>query len=344
MTNPPPNLPPPGWYQDPEGHPGLRWWDGSTWTQDRTAAAVHEAPGNNLRDVGDWLSFTFRVVKERAGHLFTLVVALSLPVGLLVSFAVWRIFRQISFDLDTNNADFDFNGPSALEWMFGGAVLVASLVFSMALYGAMQRQTMAAVLERPEPWSKSLTEGLAKAPKLLGNYFLLVLAAMALVIAISVLTAVVPFLGILGFIGLFFMLFVAIARLFLFMPSATCSPAGTPTIKTTLALSKNYAMPMLGRALLLFLILIGISVAGSVITGPFSAGVAEIDPNSTRFNFVDLFGDNYAQFALVQVLSSLINGIGIAVIAAGTSVVYKDRDGPLDPAIGLDPQPVGFGQ
>lgn len=24
---------PPGWYQDPYGRPGLRWWDGREWTQ-----------------------------------------------------------------------------------------------------------------------------------------------------------------------------------------------------------------------------------------------------------------------------------------------------------------------
>jgi hypothetical protein len=30
-------LPPPGWYQDPSG-PGLRWWDGTRWTEHHQAA------------------------------------------------------------------------------------------------------------------------------------------------------------------------------------------------------------------------------------------------------------------------------------------------------------------
>ena len=57
------------------------------------------APGNDLRDVGDWLNVTFRIVKERAGHLFTLVVALSLPVGLIVSYALWRVFRDMNLTI-----------------------------------------------------------------------------------------------------------------------------------------------------------------------------------------------------------------------------------------------------
>ena len=36
MTMPPydeePELPPPGWYRDPDGMAAQRWWDGSRWT------------------------------------------------------------------------------------------------------------------------------------------------------------------------------------------------------------------------------------------------------------------------------------------------------------------------
>lgn len=46
---PPPQMPPPGWYANPEGL-GLRWWDGAHWTQYRhqevTDRADESAPAD----------------------------------------------------------------------------------------------------------------------------------------------------------------------------------------------------------------------------------------------------------------------------------------------------------
>ncbi|WP_040337416.1 phospholipid scramblase-related protein [Candidatus Blastococcus massiliensis] len=41
MTQPPP---PPGWYPDPAGTPGTRWWDGQGWTEHVQQAAPPAAP------------------------------------------------------------------------------------------------------------------------------------------------------------------------------------------------------------------------------------------------------------------------------------------------------------
>ena len=36
-------LPAPGWYQDPSG-PGLRWWDGTRWTEHHQPAVAPPPP------------------------------------------------------------------------------------------------------------------------------------------------------------------------------------------------------------------------------------------------------------------------------------------------------------
>ncbi len=41
MTQPPP---PAGWYPDPAGTPGTRWWDGRTWTEHVQQAAPPPPP------------------------------------------------------------------------------------------------------------------------------------------------------------------------------------------------------------------------------------------------------------------------------------------------------------
>jgi|GEM_PF-2548252 len=33
-------LPPPGWYVDPDGEQGQRWWDGARWTEHRNGSPV----------------------------------------------------------------------------------------------------------------------------------------------------------------------------------------------------------------------------------------------------------------------------------------------------------------
>jgi uncharacterized protein DUF2510 len=38
-----PSPPPPGWYQDPTA-PGLRWWDGTRWTEHQQPAVALPPP------------------------------------------------------------------------------------------------------------------------------------------------------------------------------------------------------------------------------------------------------------------------------------------------------------
>src|SRR4051794_36448068 len=48
MTAPPPP-PLPGWYPDPSGEPGMRYWDG-TWTDQRAPSLVPPPPHEAVRE------------------------------------------------------------------------------------------------------------------------------------------------------------------------------------------------------------------------------------------------------------------------------------------------------
>ncbi|MFT3887032.1 MAG: DUF4328 domain-containing protein [Arachnia sp.] len=55
MTTP---LPPAGWYASPDGSPGLRWWDGARWTDDRRPIADAPPPPtapNRLPRLSVWV-------------------------------------------------------------------------------------------------------------------------------------------------------------------------------------------------------------------------------------------------------------------------------------------------
>ncbi len=45
--------PEPGWYPDPSGPPGLRWWNGVSWSDATHAMPRGEAPGSDAGDVGN---------------------------------------------------------------------------------------------------------------------------------------------------------------------------------------------------------------------------------------------------------------------------------------------------
>jgi len=46
---------PPGWYPDPSGAPGMRWWDGQNWAAGRQSSAWHSPP-HSWRSSGEIIS------------------------------------------------------------------------------------------------------------------------------------------------------------------------------------------------------------------------------------------------------------------------------------------------
>lgn len=86
-----PALPPPGWYADPAGTSGSRWWDGDAWTGHvRTQAPADDPPplpdgiGTGRQDRGSTLPLAF----SGRSRLTALVMFGGLVVGLVATAAV----------------------------------------------------------------------------------------------------------------------------------------------------------------------------------------------------------------------------------------------------------------
>lgn len=85
------NEPQPGWYPDPAGSAGLRWWDGERWTDDTHAAGQpasgHAAPGTAVataRPVAARPAAAPAAGRADAANPRHPALAVALIVGLLV--------------------------------------------------------------------------------------------------------------------------------------------------------------------------------------------------------------------------------------------------------------------
>lgn len=84
MSDTPP-MPPPGWYADPSGEHGARWWDGARWTDHvRGDPPADDPPPVPAHLAGDGLPLATSTGGRRVG----LILAAILTVGLIATIVV----------------------------------------------------------------------------------------------------------------------------------------------------------------------------------------------------------------------------------------------------------------
>lgn len=83
---PDPSLPPPGWYGDPAGSAGSRWWDGAAWTDHVRSAP----PGDDPPPLPEGVAAASSVPRSPAGRgrRTTLVAVAILVLGLVAAAVV----------------------------------------------------------------------------------------------------------------------------------------------------------------------------------------------------------------------------------------------------------------
>ncbi len=152
---------PPGWYPDPAGGPGQRWWDGYAWT-DSTVLPQHpppppwagaSPPQGPASEVAPWAVATQRLSTYNAGSVVDAElrlrnvgrVAVAVPAACnIVNLVIWRVneSRYLAYgdqlrltwdDAQRNITPPTYHGPSLVT----PAGLLVSLAYVVALIVAL---------------------------------------------------------------------------------------------------------------------------------------------------------------------------------------------------------------
>ena len=127
MATPPAGSgPPPGWYADPHGGGGQRYWDGERWTEHSTAPAV--APGAAL-------------TSDREARNWALAAHLSALAGIVVGGLIWLgplVVYLVKKDAhpyirEQAREALNFNLSVSLYMLVGGVVTLVLILFLIGI-------------------------------------------------------------------------------------------------------------------------------------------------------------------------------------------------------------------
>lgn len=332
--------PPPGWYPDPYGQPGYRWWNGVAWTEDRSTG--DDANRGRLLSVGDMLGETFRVLGQRIGHLFTLAAVLLLAPSVLASFAVYSMLDGVLYE-DGEWSGID-GGTISMLLVAAFVAVIAQLVF----IAAVNRQGMAALQGAPEPWSASLVGGLRRAPRVLGANLVVWVGATVGTMAVVIVAAVIsPVLFALVGVAVLAGLVVVWVRAGFLSTAAAVAPSGVGAIRTSFGVSRGHVWGLFGRFLLLVVLFAAVNSGGSIATAPVSGVIEDpaddalvVDEDSgevLRFEIGEFFPGNLGVLGFTLVVTTLIQATGSTVSALARLSLYRSLAGPVDEALTTGP-------
>ncbi len=295
-----------------------------------------------LRPVPVWLSESFRLCVDRAGHLFTIIVVISFPIDLLATAAAWLGLRDLVITIADDNT---VSAEGATPWLGVAALALSVGLFAKAVVGiAAARHVLAARTGVPELWSDTLRFIAVRALRISGAVLLFALAFagfyLAVALALAGLGAVVPLPGVLGFVAGAFALLALLGRIGLGPIAAGVAPPGFGGLRRSVGLTKGLTRPLVVR--LAMLAMIGLTMV--LIAGFFSAPFLGGDPiqiDERPLVLSDLFGTDPAGFAVGQAISSLVLGAFAALAGGAFGLLFADLGGPLDPSItDVDPNGV----
>lgn len=335
----------------------LRYWDGRAWTEHLTPypegdpgapppPAADDAIGapSGLAPIAAWLSESFRLVIDQRGHLFALIVILTLGIDLVAAAFTWMGVRDLVITFDSEAGTIDSTGESA--WLFGAFITsVLSIMAKLMLAAASARHVLAARTGVPESWSDTFRETNARLLRLIGAICLFFGAGLVIYLAVflplGVIVAVVPFLGIFAIFAGLVAVLAGLGRVAFGPLAAVIAPVGQGGIRRSVQLTEGQTSTMAKRLAMLTVIGITMTLIASLFTSPFLGGEAELITTDDRFDFSQVVGNNAGAFGLVQVISGLVLGAFTALAGGALGLLYADLGGPVEPSITeVDPNAV----
>lgn len=331
------NGPVPGWYPDPRGSGQLRWWDGVSWTEHVHPPAIvvpaQHAPGR-LRPIGDWFSHIFRLLGDRAGHLFTIAAATLLPLWAVGYLLMAPALADV--DMIVTDDEFEVIGWSSTStWLMLGAVMCMALG-AVAFLTAGQHQLWAAALDDPSPWNRSLRQGLAALPRLIGWSLVLAAGFIGAVVLASIPAAASPVLLLVTVPLLLVGLVWALVHLqFL---AVTVVATSDNALVSAFSIARGRWWAVFGRTLLAMLVGAAASLAFafvgqilSLLVGSDANAVVETSAGTVTYHWGELF-PNVGAAIVLGIVAALQSGLSQAVSMAHQASVYVDAGGPSEPA------------
>jgi len=333
------NSPVPGWYPDPEGSGRLRWWDGHQWTPSFQPPVAGGTPppidwrgSGRLRPISDWFSHLFRMLGDRAGHLFTIAAVTLLPFTAAAFVFGWQALDGVDMVVADDEVEFvGWSSGATTAAVIAGALLVlGTLVFTTA----GQHQLWAAAVDAPSSWRRSVGQGLVALPRLIGWSLVISVVVAAAVFFVVLVGVAVPLLLLVVVPALLVTLVYASIHLQFLTVSVVATPENALTAALTVARGRWWAV--LGRTALGWLVAMAASLAFafvgqifSLLVGADANALVESSGGTDTFHFGELL-PNAGAAVVLGIVNALQAGVSQAVSMANLASLYGDAGAPSD--------------
>jgi hypothetical protein len=323
----PPQLPPAGWYPDPERSWTTRYWNGREWEAGRP-----NGPSDALPDVGEILSGSFRTALDRWRALAILAAITAAPASVLSSLAIRHLVTGVHV-VDDDVIGWNNDRLPAAIAMFVVSVVLYSFG-TIATIGLMLRahdeprqpRTAASELESA---LRAVTAVPPILPRAIGWGLVMILGMSGVAVLVILAIAAVPLLGILLVLALIPAGFIVFVR-WAFFGVALVDGPGNPFRRSNAAVKGRF-WAVFGRLFVLGLITSmiswGVNAPVSIAGGGFGRS-QRFEVNSDETVNIDLsdFAPSAWSIGLGAIAAIAIVVLSTGVGYAGMAMLYRTRN------------------